>query len=97
MGRNITLSPEALPYWNYIKSASPKVKEELAYFLVHVNAPEKETEKDENEEDEIEDRLVFPKTREDELEILRRAFRDAKLLKEGKLKTRDFWEVINEL
>ena len=40
---------------------------------------------------------MFPKTREDELEILRRAFRDAKLLKEGKLKTRDFWEVINEL
>ena len=38
MERNITLSPEALPYWNMIKDASPKVKKELMYFLIHIPA-----------------------------------------------------------
>ena len=33
MERNITLSPEALPYWNMIKDASPKVIDELGYYI----------------------------------------------------------------
>ena len=37
MERNITLSPEALPYWNMIKDASPKVRDELKVFLINVS------------------------------------------------------------
>lgn len=33
MEKNITLSPEALPYWNMIKDASPKVIDELGYYI----------------------------------------------------------------
>lgn len=36
MEKNITMSPETLPYWNYIKDASPKVRSELSYFLINV-------------------------------------------------------------
>ena len=36
MEKNITLSPEALPYWNMIKDASPKVRSELVHLLIHV-------------------------------------------------------------
>ena len=35
--KNITLSPEALPYWNMIKDASPKVRDELKVFLINVS------------------------------------------------------------
>lgn len=37
MERHEEISPETIPYWNYIKDASPKVKSELGYMLIHVH------------------------------------------------------------
>ena len=96
--RHVTPSPAVMPYWNYVKDASPEVKSELICLLTSVpDTSAKTVVNIEDDEVEIEDRLVFPQTREEEIEILRRAFLNAKKLKEGKLKTHDFWEVINEL
>jgi hypothetical protein len=36
MERLRTISPEALPYWNMIKDASPEVKNELGYYLINI-------------------------------------------------------------
>lgn len=36
MERHEEISPETIPYWNYIKDASPKVRNELVHLLIHV-------------------------------------------------------------
>lgn len=36
MERHEEISPETIPYWNYIKDASPKVRNEFVHLLIHV-------------------------------------------------------------
>lgn len=100
MERNITLSPEALPYWNMIKDASPKVIDELGYYINTIHLYRKIKNRPKRDFDEFcgiwaSDSEVSA----DELtkEGLNLAFMHMKEVNEGKRLTRDINELLNEL